>query len=127
MDALGLPKAHVVGYGLGAQRAAKLAADTPSRVQTLTLAGATSLRTPGADEASRALVVPDETMIALQVPTLGIVGLQDPAARDFIELKRVMPRLIRMVAIEGATHETAIAAPDFTTSLVNFLRNHPIG
>jgi pimeloyl-ACP methyl ester carboxylesterase len=126
LDALGIPKAHVVGYGLGAQQAAKLATVHPERLQTLTLAGATSLRAPSGDEARRDLVVPDETMIALTVPTLGIVGLRDPAARDFIELKRVMPRFVRMVAIEGASHETAIASEDFATALMYFLRYHPM-
>jgi pimeloyl-ACP methyl ester carboxylesterase len=126
LDALGIAKAHVVGYGLGAQQAAKLASEHPERLQTLTLAGATSLREPGSDATRRDLLVPDATMIALPVPTLGIVGLQDPAARDFIELKRVMPRLVRMIAIEGATHETAVASPDFATALMYFLRYHPM-
>lgn len=126
LDALGIPKAHVVGYGLGAQQAAKLAATHPDRLQTLTLGGSTSLRVPGNDESRNKLVVPDETMIALTVPTLGIVGLQDPASRDFIELKRVMPRFVRMIAIENSNHETAIASPDFSNALMYFLRYNPM-
>jgi len=126
LDALGIPKAHVVGYGLGAQQAAKLAATHPDRLQTLTLGGSTSLRVPGSDESRNKLVVPDETMIALTVPTLGIVGLQDPASRDFIELKRVMPRFVRMIAIENSNHETAIASPDFSNALMYFLRYNPM-
>jgi Predicted hydrolases or acyltransferases (alpha/beta hydrolase superfamily) len=126
MDALGIAKVHLVGYGLGAQQAAKLASLRPERLQTLTLGGSMSLRSAASDESRRALVVPDEAMIALQVPTLGIVGLQDPASRDFIELKRVMPRFVRMVGIENTNHETAIASPDFVIALMYFLRYNPM-
>ena len=126
MDALGIAKAHLVGYGLGAQQAAKFATTHPERLQTLTLGGSTSLRTASSDPSRRALVVPDEAMIALTVPTLGIVGLQDPASRDFIELKRVMPRFVRMVAIENTGHANAIASEDFVSALLYFLRYNPM-
>jgi pimeloyl-ACP methyl ester carboxylesterase len=137
MDHLGIAKAHVVGYGMGAQVAAKLAATHPQRLQTLVLAGATSLRrwTPqdeqraGDDPVRRSLgelVVPDERMAALPVPTLGVVAMQDASMRDFVELKPLMPRLVRMVAIEGATHETTTASSDFGVALMYFLRYHPM-
>lgn len=126
MDALGIPKAHLVGYGLGAQQAAKVASMHPDRLQTLTLGGAMPVRTADGDEARRALLVPDEAMIALPVPTLGIVGMQDPALRDFHQLKSVMPRFVRMTAIENTNHETAIASPDFVSALMYFLRYHPM-
>lgn len=126
MDALRLEKAHVVGYGLGAQQAAKLAVSHPSRLQTLTLAGATSLRQAPADPQRRDLVVPDAEMTALSVPTLGIVGSRDPAIGDFIELKRVMPRLARMIAIDGADHGSAVMSPDFVVALMYFLRYNPM-
>lgn len=126
MQHLGIAKAHLVGYGLGAQQAAKFASSHPDRVQTLTLAGATSLRKPSDDPQRRDLVVTDEAMIALPVPTLGIVGMQDASIGDFIELKRVMPRLVRMVAIEGATHQAAVASPDFPIALMYFLRYNPM-
>jgi pimeloyl-ACP methyl ester carboxylesterase len=126
MDHLGIGKAHLVGYGMGAQQAAKFAVGHPERLQTLTLAGATSLRTASADPQRKDLVVPDETMTGLPVPTLGIVGMQDPAMRDFVELKQVMPRLVRMNAIENATHQTTTASPDFTIALMYFLRYNPM-
>jgi uncharacterized protein YndB with AHSA1/START domain len=126
MDHLGIARAHLVGYGLGAQQAAKFAVSDPARLQTLTLAGATSLRTASADPQRNDLVVSDETMIALPVPTLGLVGMQDAAMRDFVELKRLMPRLVRMVAIENATHESAPASPDFTVAILYFLRYNPM-
>ncbi|HET9653279.1 MAG TPA: alpha/beta hydrolase, partial [Usitatibacter sp.] len=126
MDQLGLARAHVVGYGRGAEMAAKLAVTSPQRLQTLTLAGATSLRSSAPAEELRGLAVSDEEMVALPVPTLGIVGMQDPAVRDFVELKRVMPRLVRMIALEDATHATAPASRDFPLALTYFLRYHPM-
>lgn len=114
MDQLKLAKAHVAGYGTGAQLAAKVAVAHPDRVQTLTLAGGTS---PPSDDAA---------MVALQVPTLGIVGTGDPALRDFLALKPRMPRFVRMVAIEGATHDNAPASPDFAVALAYFMRYNPI-
>lgn len=114
MDHLKLAKAHVAGYGAGAQIAAKVAIAHPDRVQTLTLAGGTSLP---ADDAA---------MVALPVPTLGIVGTLDPALRDFLALKPRMPRFVRMVSIEGATHENATASSDFGVALAYFMRYNPI-
>jgi uncharacterized protein YndB with AHSA1/START domain len=122
VDRLGIAKAHVAGYGVGAQRAAKFAVDHPERVQTLTLGGAT----PTGKDAPREVAVPEAAMVSLAVPTLAIVGTRDPAMGDFVALKRVMPRLIRMVAIDGATHEDAPASPDFAIALAYFLRYHPI-
>jgi pimeloyl-ACP methyl ester carboxylesterase len=126
LDQLQLARAHVAGYGEGAQLAAKFAVTHPARVQTLTLAGSTSLRAAAAPGARGDLVVADADMIALTVPTLGIVGTKDPAMRDFIELKAVMPRFVRMIAIADATHEAAPASPDFAVALMYFMRYHPI-
>jgi uncharacterized protein YndB with AHSA1/START domain len=122
MDRLGIAKAHVAGYGVGAQRAARFAVDHPDRVQTLALAGAT----PTSRDAPGEAAVPEAAMVSLAVPTLAIVGTRDPAMGDFVALKRVMPRLVRMVAIDGATHEEAPASPDFAIALAYFLRYNPI-
>ena len=126
MDALNIGKAHIVGYGLGAQQAAKVVSEAPDRFQTLTLAGSTSLRAPSTDPARRDLLVSDAAMAALPVPTLGIVGTQDPALRDFLALKPLMPRFVRMVAIPDATHDAAITSPDFTIAVMYFLRYNPM-
>jgi hypothetical protein len=96
--------------------------DHPERVQTLTLGGAT----PTGKDAPREVAVPEAAMVSLAAPTLAIVGTRDPAMGDFVALKRVMPRLVRMVAIDGATHEDAPASPDFAIALAYFLRYHPI-
>ena len=62
-------------------------------------------------------------MAAVEVPVLGIVGSNDRYLARFQELKKVMPQL-KLVVLEGATHNTALERPEFLQSLVSFLEEH---
>ena len=121
---LDIRRAHVVGYGLGANIAAKLATLHPERFITLVLAGGAHVRAPGDDD-RRGLAVTDEQMKAVPVPALGLIGTRDPALRELVQLKSVMPRLVRMVSLEDFTHESAPRNPEFVLAIQYFLRYHP--
>lgn len=182
MDHLGIKRAHIVGYSMGAQVVAQLVTVHPERFITLTLGGAPGrsrwsaedeqqaqaeaaemdagmlrsqilrLSPPGqrkpTDEAirelsaqrlagqdpralaaarrsTRAQVVTEAQMAAVKVPTLGIVGTDDPYYQDFVRLKAVMPALERLVTIPNASHTAAPRRPEFALALVDFLGAHP--
>lgn len=124
MAHLGVRRAHVVGYGLGANIAAWLAAFHPERLITIALAGGAHVR-PGTPGPRGELAVSDEEMRKVAVPALGLVGNNDPAVRDLVALRQVMPRLVRMVSFDGESHGSAPRSPEFSTALVYFLRYHP--
>jgi pimeloyl-ACP methyl ester carboxylesterase len=69
------------------------------------------------------LVVRPDQMAAITVPTLGIVGTDDPYDADFHELKAVMPQL-EIVRIPGANHSDTTLHPMFLSALVEFLGRH---
>jgi pimeloyl-ACP methyl ester carboxylesterase len=182
MDHLGIKRAHVVGYSMGAHIVAQLVTTHPERFITMTLGGASGRRNwtaeddrraeaeaaemdagmlrsqilrltpPGqrkpTDEeirersaqrlagqdpkalaavrrSNRAQVVTEAQMAAVKVPTLGIVGTDDPYQRDFVRLKAAMPALERLVAIPNATHDSAPRRPEFSAALLEFLGSHP--
>lgn len=124
MAHLSIRRAHVVGYGLGANIAARLSTLHPERFITMTLAGGAHVRAGGTDD-RQGLAVTDEQMRVVPVPTLGLLGTRDPALRDLVQLKSVMPRLVRMVSLEGFTHESAPRNPEFELAIQYFLRYHP--
>lgn len=124
MAHLNIRRAHVVGYGLGAHVAAKLSTMHPERFITMTLAGGSHVRAGGSDD-RQGLAVTDEQMRAVPVPTLGLIGTRDPALRELLQLKSVMPRLVRMVSLEDFTHESAPRNPEFVLAIQYFLRYHP--
>lgn len=69
-------------------------------------------------------VVTEAQMRAVQVPTLGIVGTNDPYLHEFQQLKAAMPQL-QLVTIAGASHGTAPGRPEFIRALKVFLADHP--
>lgn len=181
MDHLGIRRAHIVGYSMGAHIVAQLLTQHPERFLTATLGGASGRRNwseedqrrvdiesaemdegmlrsqfirlrprdlpPPTEEEIRAdsarrlagqdpralaavrrsnpdQVVTEAQMAAVTVPTLGIVGTNDPYLREFEALKRVMPQL-ELVTIPGASHGSAPGTPQFRDALLAFLRAHP--
>jgi pimeloyl-ACP methyl ester carboxylesterase len=124
MDHLMIPRAHLIGYGLGANIAAYLATVHPDRLITMTLAGGAHVPAGTTDD-RRALAASDEQMKAVKAPTLGLVGTRDPALRELSQLKAVMPRLVRMVTLDDETHGSAPRNPDFVLAIQHFLRYHP--
>jgi pimeloyl-ACP methyl ester carboxylesterase/uncharacterized protein YndB with AHSA1/START domain len=182
MDHLGIRRAHIVGYSMGAHIIAQLVTTHPERFVTMTLGGATGRRNwteeddrraeaeaaeldqgmlrsqiirlsppgqapPGEEEirkrsaerlagqdahalaavrrSNRDQVVTEAQMAVVKVQTLGIVGTADPYLKDFVQLKAVMPALVRMVSIPGATHATAVRKDDFVVAVQYFLGYHP--
>jgi pimeloyl-ACP methyl ester carboxylesterase len=62
-------------------------------------------------------------LATVKLPTLGIVGTTDPNQKDFQKLKNVMPQL-KLVLIQGASHETALEHPEFIKTVKEFLAEH---
>jgi pimeloyl-ACP methyl ester carboxylesterase len=180
LDHLGLPRAHAVGYSMGAHIVAQLLTTHPGRFATATLGGASGRRNWTAEDQRRvdaeaaemdrgllalqiarlwprdrpppteaqlrersaeilagqdphalaavrrsnpAQVVTEAEMAAVAVPTLGVVGSADPYLEDFRRLEAAMPRL-RLVVVEGASHGSLPARPEFHEAVVGFLRSH---
>ncbi len=70
---------------------------------------------------NRDQVITDAALAAVDVPVLGVVGSEDPYIDSFRTLARAMPRL-RLVVIDGATHNSAPARPEFVDAVAAFLR-----
>jgi pimeloyl-ACP methyl ester carboxylesterase len=71
-------------------------------------------------------VVTDRELAAVTVPTLAIVGADDPYRTDLEALKKIMPQL-KLVTVPGATHGSAPSKPEFVDALMAFLATHPAG
>lgn len=125
LDHLKIPRVHVVGYGLGANIAAYLATVHADRFITMTLAGGAHVSAAAAGDDRGELAVTDERMKAVKVPSLGLIGTRDPALRELLQLKAVMPRLVRMVSLGDETHGSAPRNPEFVLAIQYFLRYHP--
>jgi pimeloyl-ACP methyl ester carboxylesterase len=182
MDHLGIQRAHIVGYSMGAHIIAQLVTTNPERFVTMTLGGATGRRNWSEDDDKRAeteaaeleqgmlrsqilrlsppgqpapndeeirkrsserlagqdplalaavrrsnrdQTVTEAQMAAVKVPTLGVVGTADPYIRDFGSIKAIMPAMVRMVPIIGATHASAPRKDEFVTSMQHFFGYHP--
>ena len=57
---------------------------------------------------------------AIKIPTLGIVGSDDPALKDFRELQKLLPTL-QLVVVDGASHVATPTRPEFVRSVLQFL------
>jgi pimeloyl-ACP methyl ester carboxylesterase len=66
------------------------------------------------------LTVAPEKLKANQVPTLALIGELDPLKKGVDELQGTMANL-KIVAIPGADHVTAVGNPDFIKGLTDFL------
>ena len=70
--------------------------------------------------------ITSEQMSAVTVPTLGVVGSEDPIREGYAGLSRVMPDLT-LVVIDGATHgppQWAVGRPEFLAALKEFIGSH---
>jgi len=159
LDHLGIKKAHLVGYSMGARLTGYLLANRPERLITATL-GASPPRLSSADQEERARryiawieerarmadasdgqdyealaaiprswpkqVVRESQLSATTVPTLTIVGSEDPRLSGMNALKVVMPAL-ELVVIDGATHwgeHGALGRPEFVRAVRDFISSH---
>jgi pimeloyl-ACP methyl ester carboxylesterase len=71
------------------------------------------------------LVVDEEKLKAIKVPTLAMVGDQDPLKDTVDALRGKLPNY-RTVVIEGADHLNAFARPEFSRTLRTFLADHAL-
>lgn len=177
LDHLELPRAHVIGYSMGAHILARLLVTHPERLLSATLGGAPGrlgwtdedearvgveadeleagrlsalisrleaglseheitlrsrailmgqdrLALAASRRANRAQVVTEAELRAVQVPTLGVVGSQDPYRAGFEQLKHWMPQAT-IVVIQGATHASAEQHPTFLKAVLDFLNAAP--
>jgi pimeloyl-ACP methyl ester carboxylesterase len=69
------------------------------------------------------LAVPEEKLRANKVPTLCLIGDQDPLKAGVDDMQRVMANLTVEV-IEGTDHMTCFRAPAFIDDLQAFLASH---
>jgi pimeloyl-ACP methyl ester carboxylesterase len=69
------------------------------------------------------LTVSEAQLRANKVPTLALIGDQDPLKAGVDQLDGVMSNL-EIVVIEGADHMTAFSRPEFKESLKKFLAAH---
>jgi pimeloyl-ACP methyl ester carboxylesterase len=87
------------------------------------LAGKDPFALAAVRRSNREQVVTDAQMAAVTVPTLGIVGSEDPYVTQFRTLAMIMPAL-ELVIVEGATHADTAARPEFLRSVRAFLAAH---
>jgi pimeloyl-ACP methyl ester carboxylesterase len=69
------------------------------------------------------LMVPWDKLEANQVPTLALIGEQDPLKKGVDELKGKMANLT-ITVIKEADHRTAFGRPEFIKALQEFLAEH---
>ena len=152
LDHLGVKRAHLVGYGMGAQVAGYLAATQPERLITLVLSGAVPVISGSPDEdqrmenlvrlaaskpaseaslyatiarSTRELAITNAQLVAIRMPTLGLVGNDDPNVRHFSLIKGMMPAMVRLVSVAEADHATAPREGPFGVAIQYFLGYHP--
>jgi pimeloyl-ACP methyl ester carboxylesterase len=180
LDHLKIPKAHIVGYSMGAIITCKLLATHPDRFLTATLGGHAGIREgadtsfydkmadsldegkglglliarltpPGKPKPSdeeikvinafilsandpkalaavargfKELAISWEKLEANKVPTLALIGDQDPLKEGVDALKGRMANL-KIVVVKDADHRSAPGMHDFIQSLKEFLGEHP--
>jgi pimeloyl-ACP methyl ester carboxylesterase len=144
LDRLRIPRAHIVGYSLGAHLTSLLLTLRPERFLSATLVGAagrfewTDKDTEQAElqareagspamaaliRGRRLQVVAPEQVKAVTVPTLGIVGSLDPDVGAFYQLQKLRPD-VKLVVVEGATHggdRGVLARPELLSALRAFI------
>ena len=161
LDHLGIAKAHVVGYSMGARLTGYLLVSEPERLITATLGGSPPrLSSANHEERARRLiasiqerartadpangqdyealaaiplswqqqVVSESQLAAATVPTIAIVGSEDPRLSGMKALATIMPAL-ELVVIDGATHSGEHGArrrPEFVRAVYDFVSSHRV-
>lgn len=84
LDHLRLPRAHIIGYSLGAQITAKLLTTNPDRFLTATLAGHSGVRSwsKASDDASRAAAAEMESDVPFRSLILAIAPTDEPRPNE---------------------------------------------
>jgi pimeloyl-ACP methyl ester carboxylesterase len=72
-------------------------------------------------------VVTESQLRQVTVPTIGIVGGNDPRLQSVQALKQTMPALLKITVIEGANHGEARTRPEFLRAVREFLESQKAG
>ncbi len=72
----------------------------------------------------KSLVITEDQLKANRVPTLAIVGADDPLKKGVDQLQGRLSALEKTVVIDGADHITAPARAEFRLNLEKFLQKH---
>ena len=94
-----------------------------ARSQEIVARGNDPLALAALARTGRALLVTNDELAAVKVPTLAIVGSADRMVNGVREIQRVMKGL-NVVVIEGAGHENASRRPEFVNALREFIAAH---
>jgi pimeloyl-ACP methyl ester carboxylesterase len=68
-------------------------------------------------------VVTEAQLRAVVVPMIGIVGSKDPRLESMQALKQIMPALLQVTVVEGATHTEVPSRPEFIRTVREFLES----
>jgi pimeloyl-ACP methyl ester carboxylesterase len=71
----------------------------------------------------KGLAVADEKIKSIRVPTLAIVGSDDPLKPSIDALKELLPNL-QVVVVENTDHISAFMSPKFIEAIESFLQKH---
>jgi pimeloyl-ACP methyl ester carboxylesterase len=100
--------------------------DEIKRRSAQTLAGQDRLAIAQVRRSYGSLIISKEQAAQSKVPTLLIVGSDDPALADVRAYQKIRPS-VEVVVIQGATHNAprnARARPEFTEAIVKFITSH---
>lgn len=143
LDHLKIDKAHIVGYSMGGMITLKMAVLHPERMRSAILGGmgwtkpriGEIARARGAAIEERAknkafaacalrfyeFGITEAELKAIKVPMSLIVGGNDPLKNSSVEpLKAARPD-VPMTVVEGATHISCIAKPEFKEAISKYL------
>lgn len=148
LDHLGLPRAHIVGYSMGARMALSLIVTHQERLYSavlvgsgvtlpedfpLYLQGAEALESgslDGAGNDGRVLgamlrgvgqwAVTEQDLSPTELPILAIAGTNDPNLPGAELLARLLPA-IDLIVVPGQDHGSILGSDEFTVAASNFL------
>jgi pimeloyl-ACP methyl ester carboxylesterase len=151
IEHIGAPKAHVVGYSMGALIALDVATLHPDRALSIVLGGAgvipqeyladfaqraDALEREGIPMQDRESAVAQATLLRslrtvsesdvrrITLPVAALIGAHDSFMPDVDRLKRLLPG-VEVVVIPDANHLFAVDHPKFAEGLLAFLRRQP--
>jgi len=107
-----------------AQRAEKDAQEMEHESKSRTADGQDYLALAAVARSREFQVVKESQLANVKVPTIGIIGSEDPRLAGMQALKKMMPALLRVVVIDGATHageRGALKRPEFVRAVREFV------